>query len=162
MDERAVLKERRVERSESVLFGADVTAQMLFRKCRVGNKRRGKAAGFHTRWQRANRGELLHKMSVHEDQPCAGEFGERELTQGLGSDSVRARIEDRLEGQLRDRRDVREAPVLVLHRRKAEFGKAREARLAEREDPRRVPARGWRNEFVKLRQMRVGFFYGLD
>ena len=101
-------------------------------------------------------------MAIHEDKARSVEVREGESAWCLCRDAVRVRSEHRLERQLRERRDVRETPVLVLQRGKAEFGKARHARLAEREDPRRVPARGRRNEFVKLRQIRVGFFHGLD
>ena len=66
-------------------------------------------------------------------------------------------LEDGFEGQLGDGRDVGEPPVFLLERGEAQLGKARDARLAQREDPRRLL--GLRLEPFERLQIWVGFFH---
>ena len=82
--------------------------------------------------------ESAIEMSIHKNQPGTGQMGEDVLFQrGFGGGIVR-RFRHGLERQLGERRDVRETPVFVLQRRKTEFGKARDAGLAQRQQPRRL------------------------
>src|SRR6185436_12296184 len=74
-------------------------------------------------------------MAVHEDQPRTGQIREGELAQGIDRKTLDVCIEDRLEGELRDGRDVGEAPVFMLEGREAQFGEAGDACLAHRKEP---------------------------
>jgi len=77
-------------------------------------------------------------MPVHKHQPVAGQFRDGSLVQRPALDAVGRRLASRIERQFHDRGDVREAPVFVLKRGKALLGEARNARLAQREQPRRL------------------------
>ena len=91
-------------------------------------------------------------MAVHKHQPGGGQPAEGELGDGLRGEAVARDLEDGFEGQLGDGRYVREPPILLLERRKAQFGKARDARLAQREHPRRL----FRLRFKPLERLQIG------
>src|SRR5207249_11492952 len=54
-------------------------------------------------------------------------------------------------------RHIGESPILVLQGREAQFGEARNAGLAQREEPGRLAAFFFKP--LELLQMRVGFFH---
>src|SRR5262245_44271944 len=67
-------------------------------------------------------------------------------------------FEDGFERQLGDGCDVGEAPVLVLERWETEFGKTRDAGLAQREQPRGLAACADLLEAFEGFQVRLGLF----
>ena len=154
----AVLEESRVERHKRVVFALRVARQMFLNQPGIAGQRRGQAADndalrLRLGWRR----QFGHVMTVHEHQPAGHQLAEGEVGNGFPGEAVSRYLEDRLERQLGDWRYVREPPVFLLESRKAQFGKARDGRLAQREDPRRL----LRLLFKPLEclQIRVGLFY---
>ena len=96
-------------------------------------------------------------MTIDEDQPASRQPAESEVRNGLSREAVTRHLEDGLEGQPGDRGDVGEPPVFLLERGETQLGKARDARLAERKDPRRLF--GLRLEPFERLQILVGFFH---
>src|SRR5437867_7896285 len=97
-------------------------------------------------------------MAVDEYQPAGAQAPESEFADCVSRETVARGLENRLERQLRDRGHVGKAPILVLERRKAEFGKPRQARLAQRENPGRLLRFFFKP--LELFQIRIGFFQG--
>ena len=97
-------------------------------------------------------------MAVHEDQARAGQFREGESGQRIARKAIDARIENRLERELRNRRDVGEAPVLVLEGGESQFGKARDAGFAHREQPGGLAANAGLLEALEGLQERIDLF----
>ena len=153
----AVLEEGRVERRKRVVFTLGVVRQMLLDQPRIARQRRGQAADDDARRLRPGRRQFRRVMAVDEHQPAGGQPAESEPGNGFRRQAVARDLEDGFEGQLGNRRDVREPPVLLLERGKAQFGKARDARLAQREDPRRLL--GLRFKPFERLQILVGFFH---
>src|SRR5436309_10788134 len=96
-------------------------------------------------------------MAVDEYQADGVQTPEGEVADGLRGEAVARNLENGSERQLCNRGDVGEPPILVLKGGKAQFGKTRQACLAQRENPRglfRLPFKA-----LELFQIGIGLFH---
>src|SRR5205085_8117954 len=135
-NKRAIGKKSGVERRKRVLPAARRPGQNVFQAAGVLRQSGGEAAQFHTRFLRQNGRKGLGEESIDEHQPIAIETSEMELAQSLFGHARWRVIEEWLERQPRDRRNISESPVLILQGRKAPFSETGNASLANGEEPR--------------------------
>src|SRR6185369_11257322 len=77
-------------------------------------------------------------MAVYENQPCARERAKSEMAYRVAGKPISGSLENGLKRQFRNRRDISEAPVLVIDGGETELGKTRQSGLPQWEHPRRL------------------------
>ena len=137
MDKSAVEEERLVQRGKGVVLRLRTAAEVLFENAESAASA---AARFDTSRPPAVRAadKRAAVMAIHKHQPRPGSW-RKKLSQPFWRRHT-AGSKTGLNGSSR-RRDVGEAPVLMLQRGEAEFREAREARLAQRQQPGRLQER---------------------
>ena len=158
--ERAIVEKGRVERREGVGGGRPGVApevppdQVPVMPAGFRESPRGHAGGEPVR--RRQGGDV---PTVDEDQPAPAR-GPRHEAVDVPRRGRKRRLRPRQgEPRLRDRRHAREAPLLLLHRREAELGEARDRPLADLVEPRRRragPVAGERLERGDVTLLHVG------
>ena len=136
VNERTVLYKCGVQCAKRIAFDIQVAAQVRLESLRVLTKLRGKACGENVLRQRRDRGNVRRKVSVYEDQEAS------RIRNTVGVD-LRAKSEKLL--PLRTcrglkfgfghRRNVGEAPVLVLQGGETELCEAGDAGVAQGREP---------------------------
>src|ERR1043165_2598905 len=97
-------------------------------------------------------------MAVDAYGPAGGQATESELADGISGKAVARNLENWFEGELCDWGDVGKPPILMLKGGEPQFGKTRQACLAQRENPGRLFRLAF--EPLELFQVGTGFFHG--
>jgi len=113
-------------------------AELLVQRRRIGRDGCGQICDCHAVGEFADCGEFGIEMAIDENESWAGHFFENIFFQRVLGCGIGCWLEYRPERQPGNRRDIGETPVFVLQRRETEFGEARQARLAQRQQPGRV------------------------
>ena len=137
---RAVFEKRGIQRAEGIALRVEIAAQVLFDRSGIARDLRCEIAHRNAGRQIADRGKRVRKAPVHEYEPAA-DAGDLKLIEILLRGQGTA-VADKAERSLRDRRRIREAPILVARGWEAGFAEAREAILAQLSQPREIVARG--------------------
>ena len=158
VDHTAVLDERRVQRRESVRSIVGVAGQVPL-ECTIPapvrhRNRIGQTPGQHTFRQVSQRGQPLRVAAVYEDKTAALHVRQAESPEIGGVDGGPVRP---LELHARDRRYVRELPVLIPLRREPELGETLEGLAAHIPQP--VAAASALREVLEARRVAVFSFH---
>ncbi len=137
-NKRAVGKERLVQRGERVVRRVRVFAEMFFDEPGILRQRGGQVFNFHAAGHRLDAGKFRREKPVHEHHAMPGQPGENGFLESRAFSAISRDFAREVKRQFRNRRDIREAPVLVVQRRETLFGKAGDARLAQRREPIRL------------------------
>ena len=107
---------------------------MLFQKRRVRRECCGEASGFRASGKIFYGGKFWREVAVDEDEARTGLLREDESVELIGR-NARTGIKRGIERQLGDGGGIREAPILVIQRGRADLAEAREASLADGQQP---------------------------
>ena len=127
-----------IQRGKGVALDIEILTEVCFDRSRIGLNRISQARYFEPLGQLADLREFGREISVNEHQ-LAGSIRKRIRSQVRLADLVSSRA-GKLERSLRNGRDVRETPVFVMGRRKADFAEAGKSVLAQLTEPAKIVA----------------------
>jgi hypothetical protein len=123
---------------KGVVVRQGVKTELPFDEFRIRHQRRRQVRHPHPIRQSMHGRERHRVLAIDKNEPGTGQLGEYVFSQGGFGGGIVCRFSDGLERQPGQRCHVGETPVFILQRRETEFGKARNARLAQRQQPRRL------------------------
>ena len=152
IDHGSVGDEGRVQRRECVILEACMSGQRCLDDFRV-HAALGQVDGNHTLRKPVRRREAALEAAIHEDQAVA-------ILQSTGIRRQLCRRNRRgreLKGDLGQRRQVGESPILMARRRHAELAEARDGGVANAPQPRRIAPAQFFLELPELREVQTLF-----
>lgn len=135
------MKKSLIQRGESVVRRVRIFSEMFFYERRILGQRGREIFNARTAADGLDVGKLGAEKSIHKHQPMAGQLVKNRFRNQLGLGTVDGDLSGERERQLRDGRDIREAPVFIAQLRETHFRETGDACFTHRREPFRLRRR---------------------